>query len=425
MRFVRPVERGFFPLDEELALLPGSLSPHTHENLVRLGAWMPFEKAAGLLSDILKVEVSKSKGERCTEAAGAAYVAIQAEEADEIERHAPPAAKGSEKMVFSADGAMVPLLHGEWAEVKTLVIGDVIAPVLERGEWAVHTRNLSYFSRLVTSERFEHLTLSEVHRRGIENSPQVAAVMDGAEWLQSLTDYHCPQAVRILDFPHAGQRIGQISEAIWGEGSAETKQWTGTQLHQLKHQGPDGMLVQLHTLQAQHPELEVLRENLAYLEKRANQMQYPQYQQQGWPIGSGIVESGNKLVVEARLKGAGMHWKRENVDPMLALRNIVCSDRWAQEWPKVEQRLRQQATHRRKALRTKHCQTAQSLETPQPETVTPDVPEKISVSETCTPTDNMVPSTQRTEPWRPAPNHPWRHSPIGKARFQPSTPAKN
>ena len=133
----------------------------------------------------------------------------------------------------------------------------------------------------------------------------------------------------------------------------------------------------------------------------------------------------HKLVVEARLKGAGMHWKRENVDPMLALRNIVCSDRWAQEWPKVEQRLQQQATHRRKALRTKHCQTAQSLETPQPETVTPDVPEKISVSETCTPTDNMVPSTQRTEPWRPAPNHPWRHSPIGKARFQPSTPAKN
>jgi hypothetical protein len=38
----------------------------------------------GLLSDILKVDVSKSRGERCTEAAGAAYVAIQTEEADEM-----------------------------------------------------------------------------------------------------------------------------------------------------------------------------------------------------------------------------------------------------------------------------------------------------------------------------------------------------
>ena len=35
-------------------------------------------------------------------------------------------------------------------------------------------------------------------------------------------------------------------------------------------------------------------------------MQYPTYQEAGWPIGSGSVESANKLVVEARLKGAGM-----------------------------------------------------------------------------------------------------------------------
>jgi hypothetical protein len=35
-------------------------------------------------------------------------------------------------------------------------------------------------------------------------------------------------------------------------------------------------------------------------------MQYPMYQEAGWPIGSGSVESANKVVVEARLKGAGM-----------------------------------------------------------------------------------------------------------------------
>lgn len=178
----------FFPLDEELALLPGSLTPFTHESLVRLGAWMPFASAVQLLADLLGVRVSKSKGKRYTEAAGAAYVALQSEEADEIERHAPPAMPGSEKLVMSADGAMVPLLHGEWAEVKTLVIGEVPPPVLQGGEWVVHARKLSYFSRLVNSERFEHLTLSEVHRRGVENSRQVAAVMDGSDWLQSLVD---------------------------------------------------------------------------------------------------------------------------------------------------------------------------------------------------------------------------------------------
>ena len=64
-------------------------------------------------------------------------------------------------------------------------------------------------------------------------------------------------------------------------------------------------------------------------------MQYPQFQRDGWPIGSGMVESANKNVVEARLKGTGMHWQRKNVNPMLALRNAVCNDRWKEMWQKA------------------------------------------------------------------------------------------
>jgi hypothetical protein len=45
MGFVRNVDKGFFPLDEELELLPGVLSPHEHASLMRLACWMPFKKA--------------------------------------------------------------------------------------------------------------------------------------------------------------------------------------------------------------------------------------------------------------------------------------------------------------------------------------------------------------------------------------------
>ena len=69
-------------------------------------------------------------------------------------------------------------------------------------------------------------------------------------------------------------------------------------------------------------------------------MQYPAYRAQGLPIGSGPVESANKRVVEARLKGAGMHWERRHVDPMLALRNAVCNDRWAEAWEQIARGLR-------------------------------------------------------------------------------------
>jgi hypothetical protein len=58
------------------------------------------------------------------------------------------------------------------------------------------------------------------------------------------------------------------------------------------------------------------------------EMQYPRFRAEGWPIGSGMVESAHKLVVEDRLKGEGMHWADVNVNPLLALRNAVCNDRW-------------------------------------------------------------------------------------------------
>ncbi len=70
-----------------------------------------------------------------------------------------------------------------------------------------------------------------------------------------------------------------------------------------------------------------MAENLAYREKREAQMQYPQYQAQEWPIGSGMVESGHKQVMQVRLKGPGMHWEPGNVNPMLALRTAVYNDR--------------------------------------------------------------------------------------------------
>jgi len=352
------VEPVFSPLDEELALLPGSLFPHQQEGLVRLSSWMPFGKAAQLLQDLLGVSCSKATARRNTQAAGAAYVAIHTEAADQIVAQAPPAKAGMEKALLSVDGAIIPLVGGEWVEVKTLVVGEVESRTNHKGEAEVKTQALSYFSRLADAQRFQHLAHSELHRRGIERSTQVAAVMDGADWQQGFVDYHRSDAVRILDFPHAAQRITGVGQALFGEGTAATHQWIEPRLHQLKHDGPDTILTELRQLQIQYPQSKLIQENLAYLEKRVTQLQYPHFQEQGWPIGSGCVESANKFVVEARLKGAGMHWQRENVDPMLALRNLVCSDRWSVDWPLIVIRLRQQDWLRRIALAKKHRSAA-------------------------------------------------------------------
>jgi hypothetical protein len=330
----------FSPLDEELELLAGKLTPRGHEQLVRLSSYMPFEQAVELFEDFTGVHVSKDVGQRYTEEAGVVYEELQTEEVEEIQKKRPKARAMAGKLQISADGCMVPLLHGVWAEVKTLVIGEIQPAVLKAGERVVRTRNLSYFSRKTGSEEFERLSLGEMHRRGVENAKAVAAVMDGAEWLQSFTDYHCPKAVRILDFAHAAEHINQIGEFLHGEHSSESKAWLEKHLHELKHEGPKKMLLEFQKLKHKHPQEQVVSGNLAYLKKREEQIQYPNFQAQGWPIGSGIVESANKLVVEARLKGSGMHWHERHVNPMLALRTMICSKRWKQEWSRIEARLR-------------------------------------------------------------------------------------
>jgi hypothetical protein len=156
--------------------------------------------------------------------------------------------------------------------------------------------------------------------------------------------------MRILDFPHVGERVSQIGQTLWGQDTGPTQSWLAEQLHSLKHTGPEALLSELKLLQQQHPHIEIIPKNMAYLEKRTDHMQYPVYRQQELPIGSGAMESGNKVVVEARLKGAGMHWAIPHVNPMLTLRNILCSDRWEEAWSQLTAVLRQQETQRRKAL---------------------------------------------------------------------------
>ena len=370
MGYVLPAKVVFSPLDEELALVPGRMTPIVHENLVRLGAWMPFEEAAKMLKVFSGAQVSEFTARQNSLAAGEAYVSEQNEEVERLERETPVAPTGPAKALLSADGAYVPLLHGEWGEVKTLVIGEVAEKVwnAKTKEWVVRSRNHSYFSRLAEAGIFDRLALAETQRRGIENAGKVGAVQDGAEWLQGFTDYHRPDAVRILDFAHATGYVSKIGQATFGATSPELAAWLENRLHQLKHTGPDLLLDELERLVKAHPDAQELKlpEALTYLQKRRAQMQYHLFVEQGWPIGSGAMESANKVVVEARLKGAGMHWARPHVDPMLALRNIVCNDRWEEDWPCIESRLRTQARQKRLQRRLQRASAFSPQPLPQP-----------------------------------------------------------
>jgi hypothetical protein len=319
-----------------LGLLPGTLTPTLQAHLSRLGSRLSFAEAASELRHLKGVRVATATARRRTEADGAVYAALQDAEAARVLADPPPARRGPAAQQVSVDGAMVPLVDGSWREVRSLAIGTVV-PGRQPG--TVRCEELSYFSRLCDAATFITLAAGEVHRRGVETAGRVALVVDGADWEQSFGDAHCPEAVRILDFPHGAQRLSDVAAGVWGPGPpAQT--WAAAQRAELRDGTAEAVLAAIRALPlgAAGDVAEAARVQaavLGYLEPRVDQMRYALFRAQGLPIGSGIVESANKLVVEARLKGAGRRWAEQHITPMVALRGALCSERWAEAWAAI------------------------------------------------------------------------------------------
>jgi hypothetical protein len=269
-----------------LGLQPGSVTPRQQEHLVHLSLWMPFSRAVKLLDDVTGVQISEATGRRQTEAAGAAYEALQNEQADQLCVMKPKKSRGSsqeikkrktetmecpgegaqndqksyseeikpkksrcssqetkkgksetaeDKLLISSDGAMVPLVGGDYVEAKTLVIGRVQAkekPSKQRPDQHVETVDLSYFSRVADADTFGLRAIVETERRGVSLAGQVCAVQDGAEWIQGFVDLHAPDALRILDFAHARGYLAEIAESVRGAGTNLPADWLDKQCHE-------------------------------------------------------------------------------------------------------------------------------------------------------------------------------------------------
>lgn len=335
----RTATPGFSPLGDALHVVPGHFSPAMIRLMIRFGTEMPYATASALLAEACGLTVSHDTIRRYTHQAGSLWRQLELELAGALEAadHHPFAApaviperaplRPDAPAQVSVDGAMISVLHGEWAEVRTLVVGR-ISP----GPTGPKADDLSYISRLTNADAFGPSVLTELARRGVLDHPApVIAVTDGAPWIQDLLDHQCPDAVRILDFMHAGEYLASAAKATFGPGTAETSEWFATQRAALRNGQSDTVLTALRALPASSERDTADR----YLTPRRHMLQYDHDRGQGWPLGSGAVESANKLVVEARLKRSGMHWQRDRADVMVGLRALDASHRWSQVWPRI------------------------------------------------------------------------------------------
>jgi hypothetical protein len=252
--------------------------------MVSLGSELPFGRVVEHLKRTLGVIVHASTARRQALAVGQRMLEVQNTQAQPLS--ACPEEKASERMAMSSDGSMVPLVGGVWAEVKVVAIGAVERR-RRKGEEQIVTTQLTYFARMAPAATFADQASAEVRRRGIERAKDVCAIQDGAEWIQGFVDGHRHNALRILDFAHAAAYVDEIADKV-REGGGHLPGpggWmascTGS-----RHEGPTRVLLHVTRLARRYPQIQ---EQVNSLQKRRELMDYPSYQQQGWPIGSGSV----------------------------------------------------------------------------------------------------------------------------------------
>ena len=95
-----------------------------------------------------------------------------------------------------------------------------------------------------------------------------------------------------------------------------------------------------------------------------------------------------------------MRWAEQNLDPMLALRDLLCNDRWDEGWQQI-------------ALFHQEQQVVQRLQRAEAKQPPPPRPLTFASLKTAglLPDDDRPqdPNPPEKKPWRPAPDHPWRN----------------
>jgi hypothetical protein len=198
------------------------------------------------------------------------------------------------------------------------------------------------------------------------------------------------------------------------------EQWLQEQGHELKTGDAAQVLAELERLRTLMQEkgragaVETLDKSLHYLRERREMIRYASFRAQGYPIGSGSVESANKLVVQSRMKQAGMRWGPNHVNAMLAMRNLACNDRWTEGWAAIRGMWRkQEATARtQRAVRPSASGESPSLAAPtllsSPEPPSSVEPAPLPLTATKPSSAQTAPAPSEPRPVRPAPTHPWR-----------------
>ena len=170
-------------------------------------------------------------------------------------------------------------------------------------------------------------------RAGWGLNSQIHALGDGAEWIRLQTsEVFGSQGTFLCDYYHVSEYLAQAAPSCRAHAPA---QWRHTQQARLKR----GALEKVIEVLAEHLEPTGTPEEQApvtsahrYLKNRTDCLDYPRALQLGLPIGSGMIESANGHVLQARLKKGRAAWLQASANQLANLRVLRANRRWLTLW---------------------------------------------------------------------------------------------
>ena len=243
----------------------------------------------------------------------------------------------TQDMGVAMDGAMIHLRDEGWKELKVGCVFEIaLRPERdqESGETVerAHAVQNSYAARLGGPDKFGGLVWAEACRRGVPQARDSIVLGDGANGIWNLAHEHFGTSWQGVDWYHADQHLYAAANSVWGEGSPQALRWVKGMETALYRGNAWYVAETLKGLAQEHPTgARALQTEAGYFEGNKRRMQYLELRENGFPIGSGMVESGCKQF-RARFTGAGMRWSRAGAERLIPIRTAVLSHRFDQVW---------------------------------------------------------------------------------------------
>jgi hypothetical protein len=335
--YCRTCRCGVYPLDTALGLTPGRTQHDVHKAAVKLVTEVPYDEAQTLFGALTGVGLGSERMHTVTNhIAEGLTVGDVVPPHHEIEQRIAAVSAGRYRrpvLVLGIDGAYVPTRPDS---ARTPCDGQRRTRA-KRARWRGQWRDAKGFRfYLLDGERIVHVlswhqvqneaqlgeALKEIKKAGVipEEQVRLCVVCDGAEWIWKHVQALFPHARQVLDYYHCAQYLHRVAKVHYG-ASVQALEWVEATMTRL-YLGKVGLVLGgLKRMQAQSDEAAKAIANCwDYLDGHRGRTAYQKLRRGGYPLGSGGIESSNKVICHVRLKRSGAWWYEANSNQMLALR---------------------------------------------------------------------------------------------------------